>query len=226
MLNAIILSTLTQHTDALDRQAPFTQRKRLPPIRGRTVAIADDTLMPSHQRNASKAWQGSAKKSTSNNHRKLSAARHSSLTWAERLTRVFKWIGQIIACTEDPEIIEQKPPHVDAKSNAPTNHPPTSRAPPQVLAIDQRVIRTLMRSEKIDRPGFYLEPLSDQCRPKAHQKQRTSLAISNDAVENEWPVAIKSYLMTFLKRALKLPILQPRATAWRTQVRSSRQKHA
>ena len=38
---------------------------------------------------------------------------------------------KIIACVEDPEIIEKILTHLDAKSDTPVNHLPKSRAPPQ-----------------------------------------------------------------------------------------------
>jgi hypothetical protein len=44
----------------------------------------------------------------------------------------------IIACIEDPEIIEKILTHLDAKSDAPAHHLPKSRAPPQgVLFINE-----------------------------------------------------------------------------------------
>jgi hypothetical protein len=71
------------------------------------------------------------------------AESHKSLTWAERLKRVFKidvsvcsHCGgevKIIACIEDAEIIEKILTHLDAKSDAPVNHLPKSRGPPQDL---------------------------------------------------------------------------------------------
>jgi len=88
-----------------------------------------------------KRGKGCNKKSSSNNNQKSLAESHKSLTWAERLKRVFKidvsvcsHCGgevKIIACIEDPEIIEMILTHLDAKSDAPIIHLPKSRAPPQ-----------------------------------------------------------------------------------------------
>jgi hypothetical protein len=90
-----------------------------------------------------KRGKGSAKKNSSNNNQKSSAESHKSLTWAERLKRVFKidvsicsrcgGEAKIIACIEDPDVIKKILDHLDAKSDTLVNHLPKSRAPPQGL---------------------------------------------------------------------------------------------
>ena len=72
-----------------------------------------------HQINVTPAKRGKsyAKKILSNDNQNSLAESHKSLTWAERLKRVFKidvstcgpcgGEGKIIACIEDPEIIEE-----------------------------------------------------------------------------------------------------------------------
>ena len=69
--------------------------------------------------------------------------RHQSMTWAERLKRVFNiditicshcgGAVRIIACIEDPSVIKKILAHLDAKSGGPTtvNQIPEPRAPPQ-----------------------------------------------------------------------------------------------
>ena len=89
-----------------------------------------------------KRGKGSAKKISSNNNQKPSAS-HKSLTWAERLKRVFKidvsscsrcgGEVNIIACIEDPELTEKILTHLNAKSDSPAHRLPKSRAPPQGL---------------------------------------------------------------------------------------------
>ncbi|MFT6516477.1 MAG: hypothetical protein ACJATP_000130 [Candidatus Azotimanducaceae bacterium] len=61
---------------------------------------------------------------------------------------------KIFAYIDDPEIIEKILPHLDTRSDAPTNHLPKPRASPQAIAIHPLVIRKLMRSEQRDRLGF------------------------------------------------------------------------
>ncbi len=88
-----------------------------------------------------KRGKGSSKKTSSTTKEKSSANCHKSLTWAERLKRVFKidvavcsrcgGDVKIIACIEDPEIIEKILTHLDTKSDTPVNHLSKSRAPPQ-----------------------------------------------------------------------------------------------
>ncbi len=68
---------------------------------------------------------------------------HQSMTWAERLKRVFNIditicsrcgaAVRIIACIEDPSVIKKILAHLDAKSGGPTsvNQIPEPRAPPQ-----------------------------------------------------------------------------------------------
>jgi hypothetical protein len=68
---------------------------------------------------------------------------HQSMTWAERLKRVFNihvticsrcgGAVSIIACIEDPSIMTKILAHLDAKSGAPVavNQLPEPRAPPQ-----------------------------------------------------------------------------------------------
>jgi len=96
-----------------------------------------------HQINVTPAkhGKGCAKKTPTNDNQNPLAESHESLTWAERLKRVFKidvstcspcgGEVKIIACIEDPEIIEKILTHLDDKSDAPANHLPKSRAPPQ-----------------------------------------------------------------------------------------------
>jgi len=89
-----------------------------------------------------KRGKGSAKKISLNNNQKPSAS-HKSLTWAERLKRVFKidvsscsrcgGEVNIIACIEDPELTEKILTHLNAKSDSPAHRLPKSRAPPQGL---------------------------------------------------------------------------------------------
>jgi hypothetical protein len=45
---------------------------------------------------------------------------------------------KIIACIEDPEIIEKILSHLDAKSDTPANHLPKSRAAPRGLPYTNR----------------------------------------------------------------------------------------
>ena len=68
--------------------------------------------------------------------------RHQSMTWAERLKRVFNiditicshcgGAVRIIACIEDPSVIKKILAHLDAKSGGPAtvNQIPEPRAPP------------------------------------------------------------------------------------------------
>lgn len=87
--------------------------------------------------------KGSAKENSATNKQESSADCHKSLTWAERLKRVFKidvsvcsrcgGEVKIIACIEAPDVIKKILDHLDAKSDAPANHLPKSRAPPQGL---------------------------------------------------------------------------------------------
>jgi hypothetical protein len=68
---------------------------------------------------------------------------HQSMTWAERLKRVFNiditicshcgGAVRIIACIEDPSVIKKILAHRDAKSGGPStvNQMPEPRAPPQ-----------------------------------------------------------------------------------------------
>jgi len=73
---------------------------------------------------------------------------HQSMTWAERLKRVFNiditicsrcgGSVNIIACIEDPSIINKILAHLDAKSGAPAavNQLPKPRAPPQAKLLN------------------------------------------------------------------------------------------
>jgi len=89
--------------------------------------------------------KGSAKANSSTNKQESSADCHKSITWAERLKRVFRvdvsvcsrcgGEVRIIACIEDPEIIEKILTHLDAKSGTPSNQLPESQAPPQGLLL-------------------------------------------------------------------------------------------
>ncbi|MFT5805365.1 MAG: hypothetical protein ACI9R8_002415 [Candidatus Paceibacteria bacterium] len=65
---------------------------------------------------------------------------------------------KIIVCIEDPEIIEKILSGLDVKADAPVK---VSRIATGI-AIYQLIIRKLMKSEKFDRPGFYLKPISAQ----------------------------------------------------------------
>jgi hypothetical protein len=70
------------------------------------------------------------------------------MTWAERLNRVFNiditicsgcgGAVSIIACIEDPAVINKILTHPDAKSGAPVavNQLPEPRAPPQAKLFD------------------------------------------------------------------------------------------
>ena len=80
--------------------------------------------------------QGCTKKTSSNNNQKSSAESHKSLTWAERLKRVFKTdvsgcsrCGgkvKIVACREAPDLINKILDHLDAKPPRPVSHLSTS----------------------------------------------------------------------------------------------------
>ena len=73
---------------------------------------------------------------------------HQSMIWAERLKRVFNiditicsrcgGAVSIIACIEDPAVINKILAHLDAKSGAPAavNQLPEPRAPPQAKLFD------------------------------------------------------------------------------------------
>jgi hypothetical protein len=65
---------------------------------------------------------------------------------------------KIIVCIEDPEMIEKILSRLDDKADAPVKVSRTATG----IAIYQRVIRKQMKSEKFDRPGFYLKPISAQ----------------------------------------------------------------
>ena len=69
------------------------------------------------------------------------AERRAAMTWAQRLKRVFGIDIQtcaacggavrIIACIEDPEVIEKILAHLDQKTTESPGRPPPCRAPPQ-----------------------------------------------------------------------------------------------
>ena len=90
-----------------------------------------------------KRGKGSAQKGSSTNSQESSAESQKSLTWAERLKRVFKidvsvcsrcgGDVKIIACIEDPDVINKILDHLDAMPHRPFNHLPKCRAPPQGL---------------------------------------------------------------------------------------------
>jgi len=66
---------------------------------------------------------------------------HVSMTWAQRLKRVFNietsiqcgGAVKIIACIEDPGVIKMILDHLNAKTSADTSMRPESRAPPQAV---------------------------------------------------------------------------------------------
>jgi hypothetical protein len=68
------------------------------------------------------------------------------VTWAQRLKRVFRihietcsecgGAVKVIACIEDPEVIEKILTHLDAKGAAPEASRPPCRAPPQAGLFD------------------------------------------------------------------------------------------
>ena len=88
-----------------------------------------------------KRGKGSAKKTSPTNKQESSAACHKSLTWAERLKRVFSidvsvcsrcgGEAKIISCIEDPEVIKKILDHLDAKSATSVDHLAKSRSPPR-----------------------------------------------------------------------------------------------
>jgi hypothetical protein len=95
-----------------------------------------------HRINVTPAKRGKdpAKKSSRNNSQKSLAESRKSLTWAERLKRVFKidvsvcsrcgGEVKIVACIEDSDVINKILDHLDAKPPRPVNHLAKSRAPP------------------------------------------------------------------------------------------------
>ena len=88
-----------------------------------------------------KRGKGSAQKGSSTNSQESSAESQKSLTWAERLKRVFKidvsvcsrcgGDVKIIACIEDPDVINKILDHLDDMPHRPFYHLPKCRAPPQ-----------------------------------------------------------------------------------------------
>ena len=75
------------------------------------------------------------------------AERHASMTWAQRLKRVFNidietcrecgGTVKVIACIEDPVVIEKILTHLNGKVASPgTGLVPASRAPPQAGLFD------------------------------------------------------------------------------------------
>ena len=77
---------------------------------------------------------------------KTPAERHQSMTWMQRLKRVFnidietceRCAGQvkIIACIEDPAVIERILAHLEGKESAKLAMLPAGRAPPQARLFD------------------------------------------------------------------------------------------
>lgn len=76
------------------------------------------------------------------------AERRAAMTWAQRLKRVFEidietcpacgGVVRIIACIEDPEVIEKILARLDAKASEPEARlRPPSRAPPQRGLFDE-----------------------------------------------------------------------------------------
>ena len=69
------------------------------------------------------------------------AERRAAMTWAQRLKRVFRvdietcadcgGAVRIIACIEDPAVIEKLLAHLDAKATAAQARPPPCRSPPR-----------------------------------------------------------------------------------------------
>ena len=88
-----------------------------------------------------KRGKGSHNKTSSSTKEKSSAERLKSLTWAERLKRVFKidvsvcsrcgGAVKIIACIEDPLVVKKILEHLDTQSTTPVGHLVKSRAPPR-----------------------------------------------------------------------------------------------
>ena len=74
------------------------------------------------------------------------AERHASMTWAQRLKRVFniditlcercQGPVRIIACIEDPAAIRQILDHIKSKKSTDQARPPPGRAPPQLGLFD------------------------------------------------------------------------------------------
>ncbi len=94
-----------------------------------------------------KRGKGTKRPSTGDSDEQTPAARRASMNWAQRLKRVFgidvetcRACGgalEIIACIEDPVVIEKILSHLDQKaaSAQPCRSPP-SRAPPQAGLFD------------------------------------------------------------------------------------------
>ena len=88
-----------------------------------------------------KRGKGSHNKTASSTKEKSSAESLKSLTWAERLKRVFKidvsvcsrggGAVKIIACIEDPLVVKKILAHLDTQSTTPVGHLVKSRAPPR-----------------------------------------------------------------------------------------------
>ncbi len=89
-----------------------------------------------------KRGKGSQRPSKGDADERMPAERRASMTWAQRLKRVFGidietcpacgGAVRIIACIEDPEVIEKILTHLDAKGvPAEASRRPPCRAPPQ-----------------------------------------------------------------------------------------------
>ena len=89
-----------------------------------------------------KRGKGSQRPSKGDEGERMPAERRASMTWAQRLKRVFGidietcpacgGAVRIIACIEDPEVIEKILTHLDAKGvPAEASRRPPCRAPPQ-----------------------------------------------------------------------------------------------
>jgi len=130
--------------DFISKLAAMVPRPRVNLTRFHGVLVGMPHKPNSKQRinvTPAKRGKGSAKKTSSTTKEKSSATCHKSLTWAERLKRVFKidvavcsrcgGDVKIIACIEKPEVIKKILDYLDRKSDTPANHLPKSRAPPR-----------------------------------------------------------------------------------------------
>jgi hypothetical protein len=127
------------HLDFIAKLAAMVPRPRVNLTRFHGVLAPNSK----HRTNVTpaKRGKGSSKKTSSNKNQESSAESHLSLTWAERLKRVFKidvsvcskcgGDAKIIACIEDPLVIKKILDHLDANSATPVDHLAKSRSPPR-----------------------------------------------------------------------------------------------
>jgi len=95
------------------------------------------------------AGRGKGRKTTTTNETqdRTPAERHAAMTWAQRLKRVFNidietcqacgGAARVIACIEDPVVIQKILDHLGATPTADTSPRPEPRAPPQAARFDQ-----------------------------------------------------------------------------------------